>query len=132
MKTNMLKIIIALGSAVIIIYGSGYLYRIHNYKKQVEEIKIENVDLKDIKDGKYNGECDADVVASEVEVTVKDHKIEEIDIIKHKTDKGKKAEVIINQVIKKQSIKVDTISGATNSSKIILKAIENALERGKC
>ncbi|NOW05431.1 uncharacterized protein with FMN-binding domain [Clostridium beijerinckii] len=31
-------------------------------------------------------------------------------------------------VVKAQSLQVDTISGATNSSKTILKAIENALK----
>ena len=42
-------------------------------------------------------------------------------------DSGEKAEEIIYEVINMQSIDVDTVSGATYSSKVILKAIENAL-----
>jgi len=38
--------------------------------------------------------------------------------------------VIVDSVIENQSLDVDAISGATYSSKVILKAIENALARG--
>jgi uncharacterized protein with FMN-binding domain len=41
--------------------------------------------------------------------------------------KGKPAEVIPQKVMDAQSLQVDTISGVTSSSKVILKAIEKAL-----
>ena len=127
---NMKKIVfIAVGIMVLVLvfYGIGLL----NYKKTIKEIKIENVDLSTISDGKYTGSCDASYIASEVSVTVKDHKITDISLLKHKNERGKPAEVIPGKVVEAQSLKVDTISGATNSSKVILKAIENALETGK-
>jgi len=40
------------------------------------------------------------------------------------------AEAIVPRVIETQSLGVDVISGATHSSLTILKAIENALEKG--
>ncbi len=40
------------------------------------------------------------------------------------------AEIITDKVIDTQSLQVDAISGATYSSKTILKAIENALKKG--
>ena len=89
------------------------------------------MDLSNISDGKYTGSCDAVYVGAEVSVTVKDHKITDITLLNHKNERGKPAEVIIENVIKAQSLQVDTISGATNSSKVILKAIENALISGK-
>lgn len=36
--------------------------------------------------------------------------------------------MITDLIIKEQSLKVDAVSSATNSSKVILKAIENAFE----
>ena len=39
-----------------------------------------------------------------------------------------KAEKIVNDVISEQSSEVDAVSGATVSSKCIIKAIENALQ----
>jgi len=42
--------------------------------------------------------------------------------------KGKPAEAIVDSVVAAQSLQVDIVSGATLSSKCILKAIEVALE----
>lgn len=43
---------------------------------------------------------------------------------------GKPAEAIVEDIVENQSIEVDAVSGATNSSRVIMKACENAL-RGK-
>lgn len=110
-----------------IIAGGKYLISVNNYQKAIKELTINNVDLSKISDGKYIGTYDADLISAKVSVTVKDHKIEEVDLLEHKNGKGKPAEIIPEMVVKAQSLKVDTISGATNSSKTILKAIENAL-----
>ena len=37
------------------------------------------------------------------------------------------AVAVIDEILKSQSLDVDVVSGATNSSKTIMKAIENAL-----
>ena len=58
---------------------------------------------------------------------MKNHKIEDIQLLNHRNGKGKAAEVIPEKVVLSQSLKVDTITGATVSSKVILKAIEVAL-----
>ena len=52
------------------------------------------------------------IVAAEVAVTVKDHKIANIVLLSHKNGRGKPAEVIPEKVLKAQSLQVDTISGA--------------------
>ncbi|MEA1883434.1 MAG: FMN-binding protein [Thermotogota bacterium] len=54
-------------------------------------------------------------------------KIQDIKINKHVNGKGKGAEEITKDVIAQQSLKVDTVTGATYSSIAILKAIEQAL-----
>ena len=95
-----------------------------------DSLIIETVDLQKIKDGTYEGEYKSFPVIAVVSIKVKNHKITEIKIIKHREGKGEKAEAIIEDVIRAQSLEVDTISGATRSSKCILKAIENALQRG--
>jgi len=108
-------------------FGGRYLYQTWEYKKIVSEIKIQNPDLSTIEHGVYRGFFDAILVAADVSVTVEGNRIESIKIEKHKNEKGKSAEAITDRVIAEQSIEVDAISGATNSSKVILKAIENAL-----
>lgn len=62
-------------------------------------------------------------------MVINKHKIEEINILEHRNEMGKPAEKIIYDIKKQQSLNVDTISGATNSSNVIKKAIENAFEK---
>lgn len=111
----------------VVIIGWKYLIAVQNYKKTFSDLKISNVDLSKVSDGKYVGSFDTVYVGAEVSVTIKDHKISDIILLNHKNERGKPAEVIPDMVLNSQSLQVDTISGATNSSKAILKAIENAL-----
>jgi len=125
------KVIICFaGLAVVALlyFGVKTLTDTSKYKKIISEIVIITPDMSQIQDGTYNGFFDAILVAADVDVTVKDHKITEIEINKHKNDRGANAEVITEEVIIKQSLEVDAVSGATNSCKVILKAVENALE----
>ncbi|MCI8299875.1 MAG: FMN-binding protein, partial [Lachnospiraceae bacterium] len=41
--------------------------------------------------------------------------------------RGSRAEVVVDRIIEEQKIEVDAVSGATNSSTVIKKAVENAL-----
>lgn len=132
-NSNIKRSVLAVVSVLVlgfIIFEGKYLISVEKYKRIISEINISNVDLRKVKDGNYTGSFDALYVAAEVSVTVKDHKITNIILLKHKTERGKPAEVIPGKVLKAQSLKVDTISGATNSSKVILKSIENALNSG--
>ncbi|MDR1929267.1 MAG: FMN-binding protein [Treponema sp.] len=93
-----------------------------------DKIVIGDFDLKRTADGTYQGKSKVGPVRVILDVTVKDGKISSIDIIRHFNGLGKKAEAVIPRVIEAQSLEVDAVSGATASSKAILKAIETALE----
>ena len=51
-----------------------------------------------------------------------------ITILQHDNGLGSTAESIVNDVVQEQSLDIDAVSGATVSSKCILKAVENAIE----
>ena len=102
--------------------------------------KIENVEsLEDqeskngsYKDGTYTGEADGFGGTVAVEVTVKDGKIEAVEVTSAEKEDGAylaMAEDIIPKIIEAQSAEVDTISGATFSSTGIKNASEQALEQ---
>jgi uncharacterized protein with FMN-binding domain len=100
--------------------------------KKTRQMPIESVDLASVKDGSYQGAYSYGGSDFLVQVTVKDHKIEEIDILKAftGTPPSKKAQAILDTVIAHQSLDVDVITGATTTSKAYLKCIENALREG--
>ncbi|MFA9464989.1 MAG: FMN-binding protein [Velocimicrobium sp.] len=97
------------------------------YKKSVNQISVSNVDLSRIEDGNYIGKCNVGYIYARVEVIVKDSNIQQISILEHRTERGKPAETIVNDIVNQQQVQVDAITGATNSSKVIMKAVENAL-----
>ena len=104
-----------------------YLRDINEYRSQVQEIQFSDVDVASIPDGLYTGECGVGFIYAEVEVVVQDGAIVTINLLRHDNGRGATAEQIINDMVDRQTTNVDAISGATNSSKVIRKAVENAL-----
>ena len=126
-----IRIIILVVLAIVIIGAiigiSVFKSYIDDFDKKISVITITNVDLTTVPDGIYTGSYKVFPVAAEVEVAVKNHKITGIDLVKHENGQGSAAEVLPGKVVEAQTLEVDTITGATTSSKVILKAIENAL-----
>ena len=120
--------LIAIAIIVVFILMITAFFYIKSMK--LPEIEIKSVDLKKVSDGSYTGEYKAGPVLAIVSVNVKNNKISDVKIVKHECGLGKKAEKITNEIEKSQSLNVDVISGATLSSKVILKAAETALEKG--
>jgi uncharacterized protein with FMN-binding domain len=90
----------------------------------------EPVNNEKLTDGVYEGSYKAGPNKALVRVTIKDGKLVEIQIVKHRTWKGKKAESIIpRRIIENQSTKVDVVTGATNSSRVIMNAVQKAIEK---
>ena len=106
----------------------GGITLIVNIEHKVDTIAIGSLELSNISDGNYIGECSIAPVYVKVSISVKDHTLTDIEILEHANGLGSSAEVITDTVIKEQSFEVDAVSGATVSSKCILKAIENAIQ----
>jgi len=115
-------------AVLIIALTGGFLYI---KSRPVPAMEVRSVDISSIKEGIYRGEYMSGPVKVIVDVVVKDHKIQGINIIEHQNGLGKKAETIVEDIVEAQSLKVEVVSGATFSSKVILKAVESALEKGK-
>lgn len=91
------------------------------------ELVIEDVDLQNIPDGVYEGSFKGGRFSNSVEVTVKDHKIAGIKGLKAFTGIEDIHHRIYAEVMEKQSLQIDAVSGATVTTLTTLKAIENAL-----
>ena len=113
-----------------LVWGVYYLESVTDYKQAVKETTFEEINISDIPDGVYIGEYDVNFIYAKVEVTVQNGEITNINILEHRHERGKAAEAITNKIVDEQKIDVDAISGATNSSTVIKKAVENALKNG--
>lgn len=130
MKSSRKKIIAAAASIISIIALTVlgiYLKSVADYKKAVKQTSFNEIDISGTPDGIYTGEYDVNFIYAKVEVAVKNGRITNIKILEHKNGRGGPAEAVINKIIEEQKIDVDAVSGATNSSAVIKKAVENAL-----
>lgn len=120
------KLIIVLLILVIVVLcvklGASYLT-----KQTLKKVTIQNVDVARLANGEYEGTAKISPVSAKVNVLVNEGKIASIKIEDHMTGLGKDGEQIVNKIIDEQSLKVDAISSATQSSVTIIKAVEDAL-----
>ena len=130
-KKKVVLLVIMLLLLIGLVWGIIYLKSVSDYKQAVKETTFEEINISDIPDGVYIGEYDVNFIYAKVEVTVQNGEITNINILEHRHERGKTAEVITDSIVDEQKIDVDAISGATNSSTVIKKAVENALKSRK-
>jgi uncharacterized protein with FMN-binding domain len=129
-RGRLLKLHRALAVATIVALASHIAVNVvalNNYQQVAKEIQITDVDLSQVSDGTYMGECDIGYVQAKVSVTVRSGVITDVTILEHRTERGQSAERIADDITAEQHITVDAISGATNSSNVIRRAVYNAL-----
>lgn len=132
-KRNMLGWIIALVVVVVLAVAGGigwsFLSKEH---KEARSLPLNKVDFKKLSDGKYHGAYAGGMYkwrTNECDVTVTGGKVADIQLA-GTIDPGADNtdyKMLYNRVITQQSLQVDTISGATLTSKAYLQAVENAL-----
>ncbi len=106
---------------------SGIMARFESSMQELAATPLQEVDLARIPDGTYTGSFTVLPVSAEVTVVVENGTLADIELVKHGHGRGAQAEVIPSRVIDAQSLAVDAVSGATYSSQVILRAIEDAL-----
>jgi len=113
------------------VFGIRYLNSVKEYRQAVEDITFDNMDASEIPDGTYIGQADVNFISAKVEVVVEQGKMTSVTLLEHNHDRGSAAEGIGEEIVKQQMIDVDAVSGATNSSTVIKKAVDNAISGGK-
>ena len=83
-----------------------------------------------LEDGVYEGSYRGGPNKASVRVTIENGNIVKIEILQHQAWRGHIAEAaVVERIIDHQSTKVDAVSGATNSSRVIMNAVQNAIEK---
>ncbi|MBB2183243.1 FMN-binding protein [Lachnospiraceae bacterium MD1] len=126
-----LKILIKVFVVMIclIILGLGiFIGYLHIGKKAALETPVYGIDLSDIDDGTYIGSYEGYRWSNTVSVTVENHTITKIEILKPQTYTSQETvDTLILRVISEQNTDVDVVTGATADSRTFLRAVENAL-----
>lgn len=114
----------------LVFFISIFIIEIIRMNNQVKAFDKTPIDISQVADGVYNGHSETDLVKVEVKVTVEAGAIKDIEIFKHECGKGRPANVIVYDMVKKNDVEVDGVSGATFSSEVIKDAVRDALRKG--
>ena len=119
--------------AVCAIYAVLAVFGIKASRNHIEEEVAPVLEGASYKDGTNEGSATGYIGKMTVSVTIACGEITEINIVETGDDDEYliDAKDVIPEIIEKQSLEVDSISGATHSSKGIIKAVGNALESAK-
>lgn len=124
-----IKIILGIIILLVLTIGGAGLY-ITTGLDSGKDISINHIHTSELKNGIYNGKYNGGRWSNEVNVTLIDGKITKINIVKSVlVEKAEVTKELIKNVIEKQDTYVDTVSGATVTSKAYLKSIEIALAK---
>ena len=95
---------------------------------EVKALKINPVDLYSLSDDVYTGNYCRTRWCFSVEVEVRAHQMVSIEIVDARMNSLKKVtDELTGRILDKQQVTVDAYTGATVTSKAVLKAVENAL-----
>lgn len=129
-----IKVLLIVAASVVILFVVliAVMFGVMNKmnKEVLDEQVNAEIDMEQVADGTYTGSSDGGLVKVEVEVEVKDHKIVNINLLKHECGTGKPAESMLEEMVKKNTDDVDYVSGATASSRTIRNAMNQALQSG--
>ena len=98
--------------------------------RQARTLEVETPDLARLEDGVYQGEWSIPPVPAGVEVTMEDGRIAAPQLARPDRGLGGGADSLRPTSVHHPSLSLGPASGATVSSKCILKAVETALRQG--
>ena len=124
-KRKKVLVIVGVIIAAFVFGGAALLNQI---TENAKGIPVTEPDLAALADGAYDGAYSIQPVSVKVKVSVENQEITDVEILEHFCGFGQKAETLTKEIVERQSLQVDAVSGATVSSKCILKAVENALQ----
>lgn len=97
----------------------------------VREMEIEDIDLRLVNNGVYDGSFEYGGFTYALSVVVDTHQILDITVTQNRDSRyAEKAIGVLELVKANQTLQVDVVSGATTTSKALLKALERALKLG--
>jgi uncharacterized protein with FMN-binding domain len=130
MKKGLRTALIVVGIVVVVLGGlaAALWTAARPGMREVRALTVNPVDLSKVPDGTFQGTFTQGRFTFTVNVAMKDHKIAAILLSDPKQDNAV-VKAIIDRVIAEQKVNVDTVSGASLTTRAFTKAVELALEK---
>ncbi len=130
MKKLIKALIVLLLALALLVLGGMAAMQAQARKSMAELIAVPVIPLSNVADGVYEGVQETPLVKVTVAVTVQNHAITGIQLLRHENGRGASAEALLEAMVQENTSEVGIVSGATMSSRVITAAVRNALAKG--
>lgn len=130
LKTDYSKLLMIVALIVLMLCGFLVKKKKATYREAMR-LPFYNVQLESVEDGVYYGKSYTSYLRLQLNVTVENHKIVNIDVIENKGIDGIEARPIIEKMINENKIAVTAIEGAERGSLQYISCVDSALYNGK-
>ena len=130
MKKLIRALLLLLLALAVLVLGGMAAMQAQARKSMAELETVPVIPLSDVADGVYEGMQETPLVKVTVSVTVQNHAIAGIQLLRHENGRGAPAEALLEEMVQQDTSEVGVVSGATMSSKVITAAVRNALAKG--
>ena len=131
MKKLIKALLLLLLALAVLVLGGMAAMQAQTRRSMAELEAVPVIPLSDVADGVYEGVQETPLVKVTVSVTVQNHAIAGIQLLRHETGRGTPAEALLEEMVRGNTSEVGVVSGATMSSKVITAAERNALAKGE-
>ena len=130
MKKLIRALLLLLLALAVLVLGGMAAMQAQARKSMAELETVPVIPLSDVADGVYEGMQETPLVKVTVSVTVQNHAIAGIQLLRHENGRGAPAEALLEEMVRQDTSEVGVVSGATMSSRVITAAVRNALAKG--
>lgn len=130
MKKLIKALLLLLLALALLVLGGMTAMQAQARRSMAELEAVPVIPLSDVADGVYKGMQETPLVKVTVSVTVQNHAIAGIQLLRHENGRGAPAEALLEEMVRGNTSEVGVVSGATMSSKVITAAVRNALAKG--
>jgi uncharacterized protein with FMN-binding domain len=116
--------------SIVLLCGWFIGERILSDLESLDSAEITAIDFTDLRDGIYTGKADRFPISAQVEMHIKNGHLNNMNLFIRRSTRRAETQETARRVIQNQSLDVDVVSGATYSSVLLLKAMEDALKKG--
>ena len=130
MKKLIKALLLLLLALALLVLGGMTAMQAQARRSMAELDAVPVIPLSAVTDGVYEGVQETPLVKVTVSVTVQNHAIAGIQLLRHENGRGAPAEALLEEMVRGNTSEVEVVSGATMSSKVITAAVRNALAKG--
>ena len=125
-RNQISKILMAV--ALVCLMAGGYMIARRKARfREAASLPFYKIELSTINDGTYEGKTYTSFLHLQLNVTVKDHKLEAIDVLENDGIDGETARPIIQKMIEQNSVVVPAVKGAELGSLVYISCVSSAL-----